>query len=101
MIKHSILVTHPFGLHSRICSGILRVAKDHRCQLAIEFKGTTHRNDSILMLMQSGIVKGSRFDVTVDGEGDTEAEKACSQALKTYIEQNLGDLVGELVGDII
>lgn len=97
MIKHSVLVTHPFGLHSRICSGILRVAKDHRCQLAIEFKGTKHQNDSILMLMQSGIVKGSNFDVTIDGEGDSEAEEACSQALKTYIELNLGDLIGDII----
>lgn len=97
MIKHTVSVTHPFGLHSRICSGILKIAKEYRCQLAIEFNGTKHQNDSILMLMQSGIVKGSSFDVTIDGESNTELEKSCSQALKTYIELNLGDLIGDII----
>ena len=97
MIKHTVLVTHPFGMHSRICSGLLRVAKDHRCQMTVEFQGKSHQNDSILMLMQCGITKGSIFAVTIDAEGDTVIENACSQALKAYIELNLGDLIGDIV----
>ena len=92
MIKHTISVTNPFGLHSRICSNILKISKEHHCQLTIVFQGKSHQNDSILMLMQSGIVKGNTFEVTIDGEDDRDVELKCSNALKAYIELNLGEL---------
>lgn len=91
MMKSSVIVTNPFGLHSRISSNILKIERSKQCHVEIVYEGKSYCNDSILMLLQSGIVKGSCFDLVVDGKGDLGLETDCYDVLLAYIESYVGD----------
>ena len=79
-------VTNPFGLHTRISADIIKVMRRFESRVDIVYGASVYCNDSILMLMQSGISCGGVFTLRIEGID----EDACYDALATLIEEKVG-----------
>lgn len=85
-VSHYV-VTNPFGLHTRISADLIRVMKGYASRVDIVFGDSVYSNDSILMLMQSGISRGGVFTLRVSGTD----EVVCHSALDALILEKVGD----------
>lgn len=83
------VVTNPFGLHTRISADLIRTMKGYASRVDLVFGDSVYSNDSILMLMQSGISRGGLFALRVEGPD----EAACHDALDALIREKVGEKV--------
>lgn len=89
------VVTNPFGLHTRISADLIRTIKGYKSRVDILFGDSVYSNDSILMLMQSGISRGGVFTLRVEGVD----EAICFDAMDAQIKAKVGNRIANQDGN--
>ncbi len=67
MKTKELIVNSKNGLHMRVASEIVKLAKIHECQFSVSCKGCKNANAcSIMQLLTLGASKGDLLEVTID-----------------------------------
>jgi len=81
MIKKTIEIKNPTGLHTRPGTKFVRLAKTFPCDVAVVKDGKTANAKSLVKLLKIGISQGDVIELTTDGE---EEERAAEE-LESFI----------------
>lgn len=68
MKKRELIVNSKNGLHMRVASEIVKLAKAHECQLSLSCNGCKNVNAcSIMQLLTLDASKGTKLEATAEG----------------------------------
>lgn len=87
MVRETVKITNPAGLHARPASIFVQKAGQYKSGITVVFNGTEYNAKSILALMGAAIKSGSEIDLVCTGEDEAEA----LAGLKEAIESGLGE----------
>ena len=79
------VIKDPLGIHARPAGAIVQLVKGLNCKVTLKCGEKTATASSIIELMSLGAAKGSKLEVSAEGQ---DAAKAL-QALKNYMEAKL------------
>lgn len=72
MVRQTVVVTNPTGLHARPAADFIKISSSLRCDVSIEKDGKKVNAKSILGLLALAATKGDKIDIITDGEGEQE-----------------------------
>jgi phosphocarrier protein HPr len=80
MIKYTLLVENELGLHARAAAKLVRVATGFASQVYLAREGVTQQIDSksILGILMLAASKGTRLEVSIEGQDEAAAWQAIS-----------------------
>lgn len=81
MIRQSVIITNPTGLHLRPAGIFCNVASRYRCRVTFEYDETTANAKSVLSVLGACIKKGDEITLVCDGEDEEEAMEAMLEAI--------------------
>ncbi|PSR32555.1 MAG: HPr family phosphocarrier protein [Sulfobacillus benefaciens] len=87
MLKHTVTLTNPSGLHARPAAVLVATAKAYVAQITLQYGDKTANAKSILSVLSLGAAQGSQIDIVIDGSD----EVAAADALGTIFGNNLGE----------
>ncbi len=82
MLKKSLLIIDPAGLHARPVSILTAEAIKHKSKIEIEFDNRKANLKSILSVMGLGVTPDSKIMIYVDGEDEETALSGLMEAFK-------------------
>jgi phosphotransferase system HPr (HPr) family protein len=96
MIKRTLLVKAPLGLHARAAAKVVRVAREFqsRLQLSRADGGDTVDAKSILSVLMLAATRGTQLQATAEGTD----EEAAMDALDQLFADGFGELEVESIG---
>ncbi|WP_105613985.1 HPr family phosphocarrier protein [Vallitalea okinawensis] len=86
MVKQTVEVTNPTGLHARPAADFIKIASSLPCDVSIEKNGKEVNAKSILGLLALAIAKGDCIDIITDGEGEQDGLKKLVDFVKNIKE---------------
>ena len=81
MIRQSVTITNPTGLHLRPAGIFCNVASRYQCRVTFEYDDTTANAKSVLSVLGACIKKGHEITLVCDGEDEEEAMAAMVKAI--------------------
>jgi phosphocarrier protein HPr len=87
LIKETIEVTNPKGIHARPSALIVQTAMQHKASIHFELRGMTANAKQVIELLSLGAFHGDIIDVTIDGEDEVDA----LQSLRDIFALNFND----------
>ncbi len=72
MVRETVTITNPTGLHARPAADFVKLATSLDCEVMLEKNGKEVNAKSILGLLMLAIGQGDVIDVITDGEGEAE-----------------------------
>lgn len=87
MVRETLKVTNPAGLHARPASIFVQKAGSYQSSITLVFNGNEYNAKSILALMGAAIKSGSEIEVICEGADEAEA----LAGLKEIVEAGLGE----------
>lgn len=87
MVKKSITIQNPTGLHLRPAGVFCHVANQFQCKITFEYKGGFNSAKSVLGVLGACIKNGDEITIVCEGDDEQEALDAMIQA----IESGLGE----------
>jgi phosphocarrier protein len=88
MVRQTVTITNPTGLHLRPAGVFCNTAAGFRCKITFVHDTTTANAKSVLSVLGACIKQGDTLDIICEGE---EEEKALL-AMVTAVESGLGML---------
>lgn len=88
MLTKTLTIVNPSGLHLRPAGVLSQTAMKFKCEVIIESGEKRIVAKSVLNVMAAGIKCGTEINLICNGEDETEAMKALTEA----IEGGLGEL---------
>lgn len=81
MIRHTVQIRNPFGLHARAAAKLVRLASRYSSQVYLSREGAMQQIDSksILGILMLAASAGTRLELSVSGEDEREAGEAIVQ----------------------
>jgi len=73
MIKETIVISNPTGLHTRPAKKVVAEAKKFECDIKVIFKDKEANLKSLLKLMKLGISQYHKIELCCDGPDEEEA----------------------------
>lgn len=73
MVKRTITITNPTGLHARPAAVFSRLAKQFDSEVILEYKGRKIDAKSMVSVLMASIGKGSEITLAVDGGQEQDA----------------------------
>ncbi len=87
MVKKTITVNNPTGLHARPASLVVKEATKHMSRISIVRGDSEVNAKSIMGIMAMGLTAGSEIEIIVEGIDETEALKS----IVALFESNFGE----------
>ena len=81
MIRQSVTITNPTGLHLRPAGIFCNVASRYQFRVTFEYDDTTANAKSVLSVLGACIKKGDEITLICDGEDEEEAMAAMVKAI--------------------
>lgn len=81
MIRQSVTITNPTGLHLRPAGIFCNAASRYKCRVTFEYDETTANAKSVLSVLGACIKKGDEITLICDGEDEEEAMEAMLKAI--------------------
>ena len=81
MIRQSVTITNPTGLHLRPAGIFCNVASRYQCRVTFVYDDTTANAISVLSVLGACIKKGDEITLICDGEDEEEAMAAMVKAI--------------------
>lgn len=81
MIHKELLIINRLGLHARAAAKFVSTAHRFISSIQVERNGQRVNGKSIMGVMMLAASEGSRIELLVDGEDETEAVSALAQLL--------------------
>lgn len=72
MVRQTVEIMNPTGLHARPASNFIKIASQLPCDVEIEKNGKIVNAKSILGLLALAITKGDKIDIITNGEKEDE-----------------------------
>jgi phosphotransferase system HPr (HPr) family protein len=82
MIKKSITLKNPSGLHARPATDFAKAAQSCESTIDINFEGKTKNAKSAIAIMALGIKQGATFEVVISGADENEAYEKLDALVK-------------------
>jgi len=73
MVKESIVISNPTGLHTRPAKQVVDEAKKFESEITVRFKDKDASLKSLLKLMKLGISQNHAIEICCDGPDEKEA----------------------------
>lgn len=87
MVKQTITITNPTGLHLRPAGNLCREAMKYKSKVTFDYDGNTANAKSVLSVLGACIKSGDEITLICEGEDEEEA----LPTLIKYIESGLGE----------
>ena len=88
MIRHTVTITNPTGLHLRPAGIFCNVASRYKCKVEFVYDDNISANaKSVLSVLGACVKAGDEIELICDGEGEEEAMAAMVEA----VESGLGE----------
>ena len=81
MIRQSVTIINPTGLHLRPAGIFCNVASRYQCRVTFEYDDKTANANSVLSVLGACIKKGDEITLICDGEDEEEAMAAMVKAI--------------------
>lgn len=81
MATDTVTVTNTYGLHIRVATEVVRIAKDFPCTIGMVKDGLQADAKSIFQILALGAEQGAVITVTTEGERDEAALAAVVEIL--------------------
>lgn len=81
MIRQSVTITNPTGLHLRPAGIFCNVASRYKSKVTFEYDETTANAKSVLSVLGACIKKGDEITLICEGEDEEEAMQAMLEAI--------------------
>lgn len=81
MIRQSVTITNPTGLHLRPAGIFCNVASRFKSKVTFEYDETTANAKSVLSVLGACIKKGDEITLICEGEDEEEAMQAMLEAI--------------------
>lgn len=91
MVKETVVIVNPSGLHARPASNFVGCAGKYKSRVRIRRTSEEEpgiNGKSIVLLLTQGYAKGQEIELTADGEDEQE----CLQALVELIRSGFGEI---------
>ncbi len=86
MVKKTVEITNPTGLHARPAAEFTKVAAAIKSDVFLEKNGKRVNAKSILGLLTLGISKGDVIDVITDGEDEQEGLDKLVSLIESFVD---------------
>jgi len=86
MIKKTIEIKNPTGLHTRPGTKFVRLAKTFPCDITVVKEGKEANAKSLVKLLKIGISQGDVIELTADGEDEERAAEELESFIKNLDE---------------
>ena len=83
-MKKRVKILNESGLHARPAGIFVKKASQFKCDVNIEFNGTTFNAKSIMIIMSMGLEKDDEINIITNGPDEVEA----LDALVKLVENN-------------
>ena len=87
MIRQSVTITNPTGLHLRPAGIFCNVASRYQCRVTFEYDDTTANAKSVLSVLSACVQCGDEIEIVCEGEDEDLALESMVKA----IESGLGE----------
>ena len=84
MISQDFIIQNKVGLHARPASLLVKKASDFKAKIELQNGSCIANAKSILSLLSLGAAKGSKINITVEGEDENEAMEAILKMLAEF-----------------
>jgi phosphocarrier protein HPr/phosphocarrier protein len=81
LAKDTVTVTNTYGLHIRVATEVVRVAKEFPCTIGMVKDGQQADAKSIFQILALGAEQGAEITVSTEGEQDEAALTAVVEIL--------------------
>lgn len=81
MIRQTVTIHNPTGLHLRPVGMFCNVASRYKCRVCFEYDDVTANAKSVLSVLGACIKKGDEITLICEGEDEEEAMEAMLQAI--------------------
>lgn len=86
-MEKKVVVKNEKGIHIRPAGDIVKLVKNFKSQVEIEFNGKRANAKSVMILMSLGVKKGNEINIIANGE---DAEEAIN-TLVELVESGFGE----------
>lgn len=87
MLKRTITLTNPSGLHARPAAILVSLAKSFASDVTVQYRDKMADAKSILSVLSLGASQGAELDVTVDGTDEASAMDTLLDAFAHNLEE--------------
>jgi phosphocarrier protein len=90
MIRRTVIVKNRLGLHARAAAKLVRLASRYSSEIHLAREGFAEQIDSksILGILMLAAAAGTRIEVSVSGEDETEAAQAVVRLFENRFGEN-------------
>jgi phosphocarrier protein HPr len=82
MIKNKLALTNKLGLHARAASKFVDTAKHYTSTITVTCNNKQANGKSIMDMMMLAATQGSKMEVMIEGEDETESLEALEELVK-------------------
>lgn len=82
MLKNKIALTNKLGLHARAAAKFVDTAKRYTSTVTVSCNNKEANGKSIMDMMMLAATQGSKMEVMIEGEDETEALEALVELVK-------------------
>lgn len=86
MIKETVEITNPTGLHTRPGQRFVVKAKEFSCEITVKKDNKEASAKSLLKMLKLGINEGSKIEIICDGEDEQKAMDELKLFISTLVE---------------
>ena len=87
MLKKTIAINNPSGLHMRPAGIFVKTATPFKSSVGFDIRGNSYNAKSMFSVLSAAVKSGDEIELNVEGED----EQACMDAIVAAIESGLGE----------
>lgn len=88
MLKSTVTLMNPSGLHARPAAVLVSTAKSFVADITLRYRDKSANAKSILSVLSLGAAQGEQIDIVVDGSDETIAVNALLEVLANNLEES-------------